>query len=280
LRLKTLGVPQIMRGAVAVPFKRKKALALLVYLARTGRVHTRDTLAALLVDEASDEQARSQLRNTLHDLTTQVGDHVLVTRQTVAFDRGKPYWLDIDEVELAVHGADDPASDPAALERAVALYEGEFLAGLALTDAPEFDRWRLPEQERLHGLLLQALHLLLTRARRADDVDAAERWATRLLEAEPWHEEAHRQLMRLLARRGQRDAALAQYEVCRRTLAEELGSEPEPETIALYERLRAGPLAPPGNLPAPPPGFVGREAELALVAERLADPGCRLALPA
>jgi len=55
---------------------------------------------------------------------------------------------------------------------------------------------------------------------------------------EPWREEAHRQLMRILAHSGQRSAALAQYKVCRRILAEELGVEPDAETQALYARIR------------------------------------------
>jgi DNA-binding SARP family transcriptional activator len=43
--------------------------------------------------------------------------------------------------------------------------------------------------------------------------------------------------MRLLARSGQRSAALRQYETCRHTLADELGVEPHEETTALYERI-------------------------------------------
>ena len=82
--------------------------------------------------------------------------------------------------------------------------------------------------------------------------------------------------MRLLARTGQRSAALAQYQTCRRVLAADLGSEPLPETTALYEQLRRGPVAPPHNLPALATPLVGRRAELALVLERLADPDSRL----
>jgi predicted ATPase/DNA-binding SARP family transcriptional activator len=97
-----------------------------------------------------------------------------------------------------------------------------------------------------------------------------------VLQHAPWEEAAHRRVMRLLAQAGEREAALAQYVTCRRVLATELGSAPQPETIALMEELRAGPAAPPTNLPVPPPGFIGREAELALLAERLANPACRL----
>ena len=75
-------------------------------------------------------------------------------------------------------------------------------------------------------------------------------YARRQVELEPWRESAHRQWMRALALSGQRSAALAQYEACRRILAEELGVEPEAETTALYERIRGGIEAPQPTLPA------------------------------
>ncbi len=44
--------------------------------------------------------------------------------------------------------------------------------------------------------------------------------------------------MRVLARKGQRSAALAQYERCRKLLGDELGVEPSAEMTALYEQIR------------------------------------------
>ncbi|HRV95677.1 MAG TPA: BTAD domain-containing putative transcriptional regulator, partial [Anaerolineae bacterium] len=67
----------------------------------------------------------------------------------------------------------------------------------------------------------------------------------RLLALEPWREEAHRYLMLLLARDGQRSAALAQFEICRRMLADELDVEPGQETMALYEAIRTQTFASP-----------------------------------
>ena len=73
----------------------------------------------------------------------------------------------------------------------------------------------------------------------------AESYARRCLQLEPWDEQAHRQVMQALALQGQRSAALAQYEACRKALAEELGVEPEPETTRLYQGIRAGLERPP-----------------------------------
>ena len=72
---------------------------------------------------------------------------------------------------------------------------------------------------------------------------AALRHAWRQLALDPWREESHQQVMRLLARCGRRSEALAQYEACRRVLAQELGVEPGAETTRLYEQIRDGVLA-------------------------------------
>jgi predicted ATPase len=109
----------------------------------------------------------------------------------------------------------------------------------------------------------------------------------RQLELDPWREEAHRQVMRVLAANGDRSAALAQYETCRRILAKELGVEPSAETQKLYEQIRQGktllrkpsPPAPvwtPPDLPVQSTPFVGRESELGKLAQLLANPECRL----
>jgi predicted ATPase len=83
-------------------------------------------------------------------------------------------------------------------------------------------------------------------------------------------------MMGLLARNGQRSAALTHYETCRRLLEEELGVAPMAETQVLFERLKSqgGPV--PSNLPLMPTPFVGREPELAQTRAMLANPACRL----
>jgi predicted ATPase len=107
------------------------------------------------------------------------------------------------------------------------------------------------------------------------------------LDLEPWWEEAHQQLMRLLALSGRRSEALAQYHRCRRLLAEELNVAPSPETTDLYEQIREGNLAgtapspqrrpgPTHNLPLATGPFLGRESEVAEILDCLQDPACRL----
>ncbi len=255
-------------------FKRRKSEALLIYLAVTGRPHTRDTLATLIAGETDDSRARQQLRNTLVELYDQVGDYLIVEQQMIAFARSRPHRIDVAEFEAALADATDADDRP--LRRAMALYRDEFLAGFTVTGAPEFDDWLVLERERLRDRFARGLQWLLDQHTRRGETTEGIACARRLLALEPWSEEAHRALMLLLARGGQLNAALAQYETCRRTLARELGVEPGAETSALHKRLRLPPVAPPQNLPTPTNELIGREAEVANLIGWLADPERRL----
>jgi hypothetical protein len=100
--------------------------------------------------------------------------------------------------------------------------------------------------------------------------------ARRLLAQEPWQEDTHRQLMGMLARSGQRQAAIAQYMACRRALHDEIGVEPSPETVALFNRVRRAAIAPAHNLPHSTTPFVGRVRHVGRLSAWLAEPGCQV----
>jgi DNA-binding SARP family transcriptional activator len=134
----------------------------------------------------------------------------------------------------------------------------------------------LSERERLRELMLGKLDELVAQHAARAEYGVAREGARRLLELDPWRESAHRQMMTLLVRQGQYSAALAQYEKCRRTLADELGVEPMAETTALYERIQAMRAFAPRPLPAEAEPFVGRGAELVHIQGMLTDPACRL----
>ncbi|MFN8440651.1 MAG: BTAD domain-containing putative transcriptional regulator [Caldilineaceae bacterium] len=256
LQIACLGELQVTRAdAVLTLFHTDKNRALLAYLALESRVHTRAELAQLLWPGYSDESARSSLRQALHQLRQTLSDAeaerpwLLLTRQTVQLNPDAPIHVDVLTFRhllatCASHAhADLTTCAPclARLRQAVDLYRGDFLAGFSVADSPPFEEWRRVIQEQLHIQVLDALTHLVTAAEAAGDTDGqALHDARRLLTLEPWLEAAHCQVMRLLARRGERAEALAQYQRCRQVLAEELGVEPDAETTALYEQIRAG----------------------------------------
>jgi predicted ATPase/DNA-binding SARP family transcriptional activator len=253
-----------------------KSQALLCYLAATGQVHSREKLAGLLWGDRPEAKAKANLRRSLSDLRQWFGDALIITRQTVALNRDSAYWLDVEAFESALAEDDADPETLQALREAVDLYRGEFLEGFSVQQALEFEEWVLQERERLRQLVIEALHRLSEACAARGEYAAGIEYTNRLLALEPWQEEAHRQLMTLLARSGQHSAALAQYETCRRVLAEELGVEPMPETQALYHQLKTRREASPHNLPPQTTPFVGRQAELAQIARHLGRADCRL----
>jgi DNA-binding SARP family transcriptional activator len=276
LELKLMGVPEVRLDDAAVNLTRRGSIALLAYLALSPRAHTRESLATLLAGDNSEEQARKLLSNVLVDLRQHLGDYVVGTRQTVAFDHGRPHSVDVLEFKSLMAEVRQRES-PRELEQAIGLYRDELLAGVQPAGAPDFDSWLAAQRDELHDQYIQALRAQVDASMRRAAWTSGIQAARRLVAAEPWHEDAHRQLMQMLATSGQRHAAIAQYDVCRRLLREELGIEPQPQTTALFERLRAADTVPPNNLPPPNDRFVGRTAEVQSLIALLAGPECRLA---
>lgn len=269
------GLHLALDGTPLTDFVSNKAPALLAYLAVTGRPHQREALAALLWGERAEADAKNNLRQALSSLRRVLDPYLLITRDTVALNPQAAVSLDVAAFEERLRASAQPAEALAArLEEATALYRGDFLAGVAVRDAPEFEDWMLAQRSRFRELALYALHTLTEWRLRRGDAAGAIDTTTRLLGIEAWREEAHRQLMLALARSGQRSAALAQYETCRQVLERELGVAPSAETATLYERIRAATRR--LHLPPSATPFVGRAAELAQVARLMADPTCRL----
>jgi DNA-binding SARP family transcriptional activator len=274
LTLRFLGPPTLAVDGIPVHLSRQRSLALLAYLVLSGRPHAREELAALLSVEAVGSQERKLLRNALTTLGEHLGDYLLADRQTIAFNTALPCQLDLATLDTLL--ADDASSDLATLEWAVAQYDCELLDGLSLRDAPLFESWLMRTREHVRQQLAQAAHRLLEHYLGHGNIEQGIALARRLLAIEPWQEGQHRQLMRLLARNGQRAEALAQYELCRQALAAELGVEPHPETTALYERLGAAPFVPRHNLPLPTSPLIGRDTVVAEIARLLVASDCRL----
>jgi predicted ATPase/DNA-binding SARP family transcriptional activator len=302
-----------LAGKPVTGFESDKVRALLAYLAvEAGRAHSRDALCALIWPDQPDDTTRQNLRHVLYKLRQALSDterdglpaFLLVTPQTVQLNPDADTWLDVTAFSERVlscrsHRHRSVRGCPACIGRlreAAALYRGDFLEGFSVGESEPFEEWLLIVQEGLHRQALEAFAHLAEYYQARGEYELALDYARRQIGLEPWREEAHRQVMRLLALTGQRAAALAQYDTCRHALATQLGIEPETETRALYELIRDGAQqgagapegadtdlsallgvrTPPHNLPPQLTPFVGREDELAQLAELLQDPEYRL----
>lgn len=259
--IRLLGPPQVDREGAPLPaFRTQKTCALLGYLARQQQPVSRSYLADLLWSDQTETRGRRNLSNELSHLSGHLPGLFEADRQTIRFRPAETYWLDTLAIEALVEesgrngktGSRNKPSPAALLAEAVALYRGDFLAGCSLDDCPEFEMWLQAEQEYWRRRTGEVLEKLVEHHMGQKEDDRAQAYARRWLALEPWREEAHRHLMILLTRSGQRSAALAQYESCRRILAEELAAEPAAETVALVEQIRRGEL---GGLAAVSPGI-------------------------
>jgi len=215
-----------------------KGQALLFYLALTRRPHSRLQLAGLLWPEKSDQEALVSLRQTLHLLRKALAGVIVTDRVTVSLTEGIPIEIDTTEFEKEI--STGLAGNMDSLQSAVDRYQGDLLSGFYVEGAYDFDEWVLVERERLRSMMINGLYELTDYFLEERDIRRGIHYTGRLLAMEPWHEESHRKMMYLLAWNGEPQAALSQYEYCRKLLADELKVEPSVETETLREQIQSG----------------------------------------
>ena len=307
LKLFLFGPPRLERAGQPVPLTRRRAKALLAYLALNPQSHSRDSLVALFWPDYDSSRGRADLSRLISGLNRLLGkDWLIAGRDVVGLNPEAPLEVDVSRFRQLLesggrhtHPPDEvcPACLPL-LDQAVNLYQEPFMTGFTLANSPDFDDWQRYETERLSQELNGALERLSQGYARQGDWELALRYTQYWAARAPLDEPAHRQLMTFYALSGQRTSALTQYETCRQILAEELAIAPEEQTTALAEQIRAGtlermngwshavekPVALPAlaslpvrhNLPYAATSFVGRQQELTDLLGLLARPDCRL----
>jgi len=203
-------------------FDSDKGRALLAYLAvESDRAHRRESLSAMFWPERPERTARHSLSQALSNLRRLMDDdrtaprHLETTHHTAQFDAGSDVRLDVaeftdlivacrrhDHVRLALC-----APCLARVERAVALYQGDFLEGFSLTDASAFSEWVTLQQEHLRLLMIETLEELAAAHEQRGAFEQGVRVARQAVAMDPLRESAQRTLMRLLALAGERSAA-------------------------------------------------------------------------
>jgi DNA-binding SARP family transcriptional activator len=248
LEIRLLGPPEVRRDGTLIEIPRRRIRALLFYLAASTQPHARLDLATLLWGDLSDPEANRGLRDAIYRLRAALGrdDDVVARGDRVWLLRDGACEVDLTAFDQALDRTPDLPTDAglAALESAIHLWRGPFLAGFALPDCPSFEDWLASERRRVERRFLDALANLAERYAKRGDGEAALSAAERLVAGDPANEGAHRLIMRLHALAGDRSAALRQYGLCREALDRELGIPPDAETDALRDRIIRGDLPP------------------------------------
>ncbi len=283
LRISLLGdVVVQFGGEIVTGLPSRAAEALLIYLVCSSRPVAREKLAELLWAERTTNQALTNLRTVLTALRRELGDYLVVTRQTLAFDHTRAYWLDVAEFERGfaalkpARPAQLDAAEAQQLQAVLDLYQGDFLEGFYLRDGQGFEEWATLQRERLRHLAREGLRTLAGYQLKSGAYLAGSATAARWRQIDPYSEEACRTQMWLHTRAGQPHLALQSFQDFKALLEADMGVAPSANTIALFDHLRTLVFPPPLELPAPPTVFVGRAAELAAVEGLLAESANRL----
>src|SRR5690349_10250184 len=96
LRITLLGEISIQKGQKMITdLPSRAAKALFFYLACNHRSFSRERLAELLWADRDPAQALTNLRTILSSLRRELGDYLLVTRDSLAMNPESDIWLDV-----------------------------------------------------------------------------------------------------------------------------------------------------------------------------------------
>lgn len=214
--------------------RRRRKVALLVYLHGSTRPVSRDLLMELLWPDDEPERARHSLNEALSHLRRVLGRDALGAR-------GGDVKLATDVPLLSdVHRFEDAVRRGRAVD-AIALYAGPFLDGVFIDRAPRFELWVANERERLRQALVSACQAVCatecTVHTAPQHAVAARKW----LDASPGSEDAARAWITALTVAGTPDAlraGLAAYEQIVREVRVEDDEPLAPSLQQLGARLR------------------------------------------
>jgi TolB-like protein/DNA-binding SARP family transcriptional activator/Tfp pilus assembly protein PilF len=247
IELRTLGTVRISRRDGS-PLRgltgRDRRLALLVYLAAARPVgpRRRDALSALFWPEADGPHARTALRQALKVLRDALGESALRSEGDAIEVNREELWCDAAAfLDLAAAGRDRDA---------LALYNGEFLAGFFVDGSPEFDDWVGALRENLQLEAASAAGRMAIAAEAAGDLEDAIEWAQRRVELASSDEQALSDLLRCLHRAGRSAEAAGRFARFADQLRRELGVEPGPAARRWLDAPARDP-EPPSSSPGP-----------------------------
>ncbi len=184
----------------------------------------REMLAFTLWPASKESQARTNLRQLLHNLRRALGDRpsLAVEHLTVEWRTDNSCFVDALEFLRAI--------ETQSLAAAADLYEDDILPAV-------YDDWITPLREEYRRRIVDVLRRLIIIHENARDYAAAIPRAERLVALDSLSEAHYQMLMRLHAANGDRASALRAYHQCMRVLRREMGVEPGPATKESFERI-------------------------------------------
>ncbi len=240
VRLRLFGTPLIEAQDQPIRFENRKAVALLAYLAVSRAAQSREKVAALLWPDI--EQSLAALRTAVWELRKKIGDQYLITtNQEIGLVIDNGFSADVLDflglLQTSAKSTLEATRRIDLLQRAVTLYQDDFMVGFTLRDSPEYDDWQSAQTTHFQRLQQRALLDLTTLYEEIGDDYSAIQTAERLRFMDRLAQEPVEALMRLYLKSGQRQSCHRLYEEYSAELKRELDVEPDHALIALYQSI-------------------------------------------
>lgn len=181
------------------------------------------------------DSARGALRSDLPN-----HDYIQVAGNTIRLNTGADIWVDAHEFESQVTMAQD-AQEAGDVDlalglflSALALYKDDFLRDNL------YDDWPSDRREKLRELWISSMFRVAAICADRCEYSDSVRLMKKVLEIDPYRENAYQALMLYLSRAGRRGEAIQLYRYAERLFAQHLAAQPAPSTRMLYEKILRG----------------------------------------
>ena len=206
----------------------------------------RSEILYVLWPDLDEDEAEKHLRVLLNNARTVLGEsaghepYIIEGGGTLRFNTESDAWVDMHEFETQVRTAQD-AQEAGDVDLALGL----FLSALALYKEDFlrenlYEDWPSERRERLRELWISSMFrvaaICADRCEYADSV----RLMKKVLEIDPYRENAYQALMLYLSRAGRRGEAIQLYRYAERLFAQHLAAQPAPSTRTLFEKILRG----------------------------------------
>ena len=262
LYIKLLGKIEISWQGYALKKIPKKSLALLAYLASENRTISREHMAEILWGIGK----LNNLRQGIHSIRQLDGSDI---------------WF-IDGESLEIRAKTDLSEFEDLFEnkkykQAIEIYDGDFLEGLEIKDANEFNTWLELNRIRIKELYHLALTNYLAELEKNKEYQKALDLAQKIVAADPLNETIYRSIMILENKLGNTEKALEAFEKLRQNLHSEMALEPSEETLDLLKEIEQGAnqlnlaqiISKSEDIPHLPKKLIGRADELVEIKKQL-----------
>ena len=216
----------------------KKVWLLLAYLIyRRTSVSQDEILSLLWESNQSRDASAGALKNIFYrarTLLNGLGDNAgqtLILRQEGGYiwNPAVPTVLDVEQFDaLCREAAQAPKPDPDTLQRAIDLYQGDFLPKLSS------ESWVIPIAAYFHRLYLDASDQMLCALEEAEQWAQVAKLSAAALRLEPYSEELYLHRMRCQLATGDPAGAVASYETMSELLFSNFGVMPSDKARSLY----------------------------------------------